>query len=228
MAVATRAPTSGSVELPGSAPLRRALLACGIVSSLLYVVMNVVGAALYPGYSLAAQTISELYAIGAPPRTLVATLMVLYNLLLYAFGVGVWQSAGGGRALRVASVGMIGKEVLGMAVTLFFPMHTREVLAAGGATLTDEMHRDLTMAGTLFMLTAMVAGMTAFGRRFRLYTVATIVLFVGGGVAAFGDAPRMAANLPTPWQGVTERALAFGYMLWLSVLAVMLLRRRTA
>jgi hypothetical protein len=105
-------------------------------------------------------------------------------------------------------------------------MHTREVLAAGGATLTDEMHRDLTMAGTLFMLTAMVAGATAFGTRFRLYTAATIVLFVAGGVAAFGDGPRMAANLPTPTQGVTERVLAFGYMLWLAVLAVILLRGR--
>jgi hypothetical protein len=212
--------------------LRTGLLACGVVSSLVYVALNILGALLYPGYSLASHTISELYAIGAPPRVLVAALMVVYNLLLYAFGVGVWQSAGqsAGRklALRVAAAGMIGKEVLGMAVTLFFPMHTRQVLAAGGATLTDEMHKDLTIAGTLFMLGAMVAGATAFGKRFRIYTIATIVLFVVGGVAAFGDATRMAANLPTPWQGVKERANAFGYMLWLAVLAVTLLRGRAA
>jgi hypothetical protein len=227
MAVASRATASGSTGLSGNVSPRRALLACGIVSSLLYVALNVVGALLYPGYSLVSQTISELYAIGAPPQAVVAALMVVYNLLLYAFGVGVWRSAGPGRALRVASVGLIGKEVLGMAVTLFFPMHTREVLAAGGATLTDAAHRDLTIAGTLFMLTAMVAGASALGKRFRLYTVATIVLFVAGGVAAFGDAERMAANLPTPWQGVTERVNAFGYMLWLAVLAVILLRART-
>ena len=64
MAVAVRTRASGLGGLPGSAALRKALLACGIVSSLLYVVMNVVGAALYPGYSLGSQTISELYAIG--------------------------------------------------------------------------------------------------------------------------------------------------------------------
>lgn len=61
--------------------------------------------------------------------------------------------------------------------------------------------------------------------RFRVYTIATIALFIGGGVAAFGDAPRMAARLPTPTQGMTERVLAFGYMLCLAVLAVRLLRR---
>lgn len=220
--------SSSQERAPWPTGVRQGLLICGIVSSLLYVALNILGALLYPGYSLASQTISELYAIGAPPRVLVASLMIVYNCLLYAFGVGVWQSAGRKLALRVAAAGMIGKEVLGMAVTLFFPMHMREALAVGGATLTDEMHRDLTVAGTLFMLAAMVAGATAFGRRFRLYTVVTIVLFIVGGVAAFGDATRMAANLPTPWQGVKERTNAFGYMLWLAVLAMTLLRAQVA
>ena len=224
MSVATKSATRGFVAFPGTVSFRRILLACGIISSALYVVMNAIGALLYSGYSGAAQTISELYAIGAPPTNVVALLMVVYNLLLYAFGAGVWLSAGAKRALRIAAAGMIGKEILGMAVTLFFPMHTREVLAAGGATVSDTLHANLTLIGTLFMLTAMVAGATAFGRRFRLYTIATIVLFIAGGVAAFGNAPRMAANLPTPTQGLTERALAFGYMLWIAVLAITLLR----
>jgi len=34
----------------------------------------------------------------------------------------------------------------------------------------------------------------------------------------------MAANLPTPWLGVTERISIFGYMLWIAVLAIVLLR----
>ena len=70
MAVASRATASGSTGLSGNVSPRRALLACGIVSSLLYVALNVVGALLYPGYSLVSQTISELYAIGASLRPL--------------------------------------------------------------------------------------------------------------------------------------------------------------
>src|SRR5262245_39839129 len=128
MAVALRAPPD-PIEPSSRLPSRKLLLLCGIGSSLLYVAMNAVGSLLYPGYSGVSQTISELYAIGAPSRRPVAALMVLYDLLLYAFGVGVWRSAGPSRALRVAAAGMVGKEVLGLLVTLCFPMHTREVLA---------------------------------------------------------------------------------------------------
>jgi hypothetical protein len=84
------------------------------------VAFNILGAIVWQGYSSTSQTISELYAIGAPSRALVAPLMVVYNLLLYGFGVGVWLCAGPKRALRVTTVGLIDKEVLGMAVTLFF------------------------------------------------------------------------------------------------------------
>ena len=108
---ATAAPPASREGTPRRATFRTVLLACGIVSSVLYAAVNIVGALLYPGYSSASQTISELFAIGAPPRILVASLLVVYGLLVYAFGVGVWQSAGGKRALRLASVGIVGKEV---------------------------------------------------------------------------------------------------------------------
>ena len=49
---------------------RKILLLCGILSSMLYVAMTVFAAAEWPGYSSAAQTISELSAIGAPTRSM--------------------------------------------------------------------------------------------------------------------------------------------------------------
>jgi hypothetical protein len=42
------------------------LLVCGILASLLYVVMTLLVGMLWEGYSAASQTISELSAIGAP------------------------------------------------------------------------------------------------------------------------------------------------------------------
>jgi hypothetical protein len=44
------------------------------------------------------------------------------------------------------------------------------------------------------------------------------------GVLTGLDQPRLAANLPTPWMGVWERISIFGYMLWVAVLAIALLR----
>ncbi|QIN84552.1 DUF998 domain-containing protein [Rubrobacter tropicus] len=200
--------------------VRKVLLVCGIVSSLLYVATVVLSPMRWESYSSTSQTVSELIAIGAPTRTLVVPLFAAYSVLVITFGLGVWGSAGRKRALRFAAVGMVGKEVLGLMVTLFFPMHLRGV----EATLTDTMHGVLTFAGVLFMLLALGFGAAAFGKRFRLYSIATILMLVVGGTLTGLDAPQLAANLPTPWMGVWERVNIYAYMLWVVVLAIALLR----
>ena len=81
--------------------VRKLLLVCGILSSLLYVAMNVIGAMQFESYSSVSQTVSELFAIGAPSRPLWVALGIVYDLLVIAFGLGVWASAGGKRALRI-------------------------------------------------------------------------------------------------------------------------------
>ena len=61
--------------------LRKALLVCGILSSLLYVAMTVFVAMRWEGHSSASQTISELSAIGAPTRSLWAVPGAFYTYL---------------------------------------------------------------------------------------------------------------------------------------------------
>src|SRR5215211_3191039 len=58
---------------------RKALLGCGIVSSLVYVAANVLGARRWRDYSLTSQTVSELSAIGAPSRPLVVPLLTAHG-----------------------------------------------------------------------------------------------------------------------------------------------------
>ena len=200
--------------------IRKVLLVCGILSSLLYVATVVLAAMRWEGYSSTSQTVSELIAIDAPTTPLVVPLFITYSLLVYAFGVGIWRSAGRKGALRFAAVGLVGKEVLGLVVTLFFPMHLRGV----EGTLTDTMHAILTGVGVLFMLLAIGFAATAFGKRFRLYSIATILILLVFGILAGLDGSRLAANLPTPWMGVWERINIFGYMLWVVVLSIVLLR----
>ncbi|KAM3089628.1 DUF998 domain-containing protein [Phormidesmis sp. 146-35] len=202
--------------------MRKVLLVCGILSSLIYVTTVVLAPMRWEGYSSASQTVSELIAIDAPTRSLVVPLFILYSLLVYAFGVGVWQLSGQKRVLRFAAVGLVGKEVLGLVVTLFFPMHLRGI----EGTLTDTMHATLTGVGLLFMLLALGCAAIAFGKWFRLYSIATILIFVVFGVLAGLDGSRLEANLPTPWMGVWERINIFAYMLWVVVLSIALLRNQ--
>ena len=86
----------------------KALLGCGILSSLLYVAANLLGARRWRSYSLTSHSVSELSAIGAPSRPLVIPLLTTHGALVIPFGFGVWQSAGRKRALRVTGALLVG------------------------------------------------------------------------------------------------------------------------
>ena len=209
---------------PSGTMTRKVLLALGIVGPLFYVATDVLLATRWEGYGYTDQTVSELFAIGAPTRPLAVPLMLTYGVLAIAFGLGVWISAGEKRALRLVAVGLMGKEVLGSVATLFAPIHLREALAAGGGTSRDAWHGILTFGGALCYLLAMGFGATAFGKRFRLYSIATMLILVVFGVLTGLDQPQLEANLPTPWMGLWERIDIFATMLWIAVLAITLLR----
>lgn len=203
--------------------VRKILLICGILAALLYIGMDIIAAIRWESYSYTDQTVSELFAIGAPTRPLVVTLMLIYSFLIIAFGWGVRGAARGKRALCVVGGLLIGRELLGIMGTLFFPIHLREALTAGEGTLTDTMHGILTMVGALFYLLAMGFGATAFGKWFRLYSIGTILVLVIFGIWAGLDQPQLVANLPTLWIGGWERIHSVATMLWIAVLAIVLL-----
>jgi Protein of unknown function (DUF998) len=205
--------------------LRKTLLVCGILSSILYLVMTVFIAMQWEGYSSASQTISELSAIGAPTRSLWVLPGAFYAVLVTAFGWGVSQSAGRIRALRIAGGLIVAYGALGLIWPLA-PMHLRETLAAGGGTLSDTMHIVLASVTVTLMLLAIAVGAAACGKRFRLYSIASLVILVVFGALTFWDSPGIAVNLPTPWIGVWERINIGVFLLWVVVLATALLRAR--
>jgi Protein of unknown function (DUF998) len=204
--------------------LRMALLVCGIVSSLLYAAM--IWAIRYEGYSPISQVPSELTAIGAPTQALWARLGWVYTVLVTAFGFGLWKSADRNRAVRIVGGLTLAYASLGL-LWPFAAMHQREVLAAGGGTLSDTMHRVLGGVTVFLMFLSIGFGSTAFGKRFRLYSIATIVVLLTFGALTFLEAPRLEANLPTPWIGLWERINITIFLLWIAVLATALLRTPT-
>lgn len=84
-------------------------------------------------------------------------------------------------------------------------MHLRETLAMGGDTTSDTMHIVLASVTVLMMLLAIVFAARAFGERFFRFSMASLIVLTVFGALTFADAPRICANLPTPWIGVWER-----------------------
>lgn len=200
---------------------RKILFSFGILSSLFYVVMNIVVPLLYEGYDVGSQTVSELSAIGAPTRPIWVVLAIIFAVLSVAFGWGVWKFAGQNRSLRIAGFMMM----LYVSIGVFWPpMHQREVLAAGGGTLSDTLHIAFTFVTVPLMLLIIGFGAAALGKGFRLYSILTIIVLIGFGILTGLAAPRMEQNLPTPLMGIWERISIGAYMIWQLVFAASLLR----
>jgi hypothetical protein len=207
---------------------QKALLVCGIVSSVAYVTVDLMAALRwYKGYSYRDQAFSELFAEGSPVRgRMIALNGVVYLLLVVAFAIGVLVSVGQKRAGRVTAAMLLGYVLAGFIGGVVTPMSTREALAAGERTARNAMHPPMTAVMSLFVLLAIGFGAGLAGKRFRGYSYATIITMIAFGVSTFPYVPRMSQNKPTPWMGVIERVNIYGIMLWVIVLAFCLLRRR--
>ena len=96
--------------------VRKVLLVGGVLSSLLYVIsIDVIAALAYPEYhNYAHQMVSELFAMGAPTRTLMVWVLIPYNFLVFVLAM-VWASAGGKRATRFTAAALVGYGALSTA-----------------------------------------------------------------------------------------------------------------
>jgi hypothetical protein len=201
--------------------VRKVLLACGILASLEYVCIDVLAAIQYPEYhSFTSRAVSELMASGAPTERLVDPLFLLYDLLMMAFGVGLWVSgskkrvrATGGVLLAYAAVGLLGPTVFEM-----------EVRGSRGDTTRDILHIAITLLLVLLIFASVALGAAARGRAFRLYSFATLLVMIVFGALTSFMAPGLGTSEPTPWLGLAERLDIGAFLLWVAVLSIALLR----
>lgn len=204
-----------------SPAIRRALLSTGLVSSLLYPVIDLLAGLSYEGYSFYSQTISELGAIGAPHPPWLLPVFLTYTVLVVAFAVAVILE-GRGEDRRVSRVGwmLLGYMFVGSGTSIF-PVHVR-----GTSAFADELPHIVTgLAAIAVIVATMAAGSVALGKRFRHFswtTMATLLLF-GALTVPFGM--KLAAGEPTPGMGIVERLAYYSILVWIAGLSVALLRR---
>jgi hypothetical membrane protein len=208
---------------------RQLVLACGALSSLLYVATDVLGGLSYPGYSFVSQAISELGALGAPSKPLVDPLFLGYDALALIFAVGVFrEGAERGRALRITGALLIAYATLGLLGGAFFNAFLSMRQRGVGNLSTDAPHIVLTGVIVLLLLGAIGAGAFALAKRFRAYSLATLATVIGLTVVTALYAARLAAGEPTRGMGIIERLEVYSLMLWLAVLGIALQRRPSA
>ena len=211
--------------------VRNLLLMFGVLSSLLYIATDIVAGLRYSGYSFASQAISELAASGAPSEHFVDPLFLTYDILALMFGVGVFIAAARrNHALRITAFALIAYGSVGFVAGLAdivthgqmtFSMNQRGTGGLG----SDARHIVLTAVLVVLLLTAIGSGAYALGKRFRVYSYATLVMVIAFGAATSSYAARLAAGQPTPGMGIIERIDVYSALLWIAVLAIILQRR---
>jgi hypothetical protein len=199
---------------PGS----RAPLFFGILSSLIYVAMNVFVPFLWKEYSSVTQTVSELSAIDAPTRSIWLPFGVIYAVSFGIFGYGVLKVSRENR-----NVALLGKLVIIYSCFSIYwpPMHLRGVETG----VTDTLHVVWTMITVLLMILIMTIGAITLGRSFKFYTIANAFLLIVFGIMTTLEAPNIASNLPTPTIGIWERLNIGVFMMWVVILSINLLKR---
>jgi hypothetical protein len=227
-----KAQTIGSTGIVGAVGthhllIRKALLVCGIISSVLYIGADILAAAIYKGYSYTAQQVSELSAIGAPTRPFWIAMSSIWTPLVIAFATGVWQSAGLKRSLRVTGALLVAFAIVGTLWGLFAPMHLRGTIGSVAESDTDIMHIVFAGIQVLVMVLFIAFGSGAFGWSFRIYSIGTIVVMLAFGAWAGTRVSAIAAGQPTPWFGLIERVSVYAPILWMFVLALGLLRTQS-
>jgi uncharacterized protein DUF998 len=200
--------------------LQKILLSCGVVASVLYIVANdVIAANLYPGYDRISRPVSELSANYAPSRAALLPLLFVFGLLMIAFWIGVWRAAPNNRPLRITTAVMLAFAALGLLAYLF-PMATNEVLGA------NTIHTIIWGVITpLLMLVGIGASAAAFGKAFRVYVIVTLVVLVASSVVTGILAAQVLAGETVGWFGIPERAIPGAWLQWVSILAIVLLRK---
>lgn len=202
----------------------KVLLVCGILSSLLYAIANVIVPMQAVGYDPVTQTISELSAVEAPTRGLWSIVCAPYTPLVTAFAIGILLAAGNRKGLRWTAYAILAFGALGF-IWPFAPMHTREVLAAGGGDFRDTVHIALGILSALLMFGAVVAASKAFSKGFFIYSMTTLVALAFFGALMGKESPNIPVDGPTPMLGVWERIELGVFDLWIIVLAGTLLTR---
>jgi hypothetical protein len=200
--------------------LNKIFLTSGFLSAVFYIITDILASSLYGGYSIIDQNYSELLATGAPTRPAMLVASVVYNLLVFAFALGVWNSAARGITSKITGVMMAVYAVLSMITPSIFQMDMR------GAEITPmgSLHPVMTAVMSLFILLSMGFGAFLLSKRFRLYSFITIILLLVFGFITGMQAPKLTAGQATSYMGLTERINIYATMIWFAILSIALLQ----
>jgi len=192
---------------------------CGVLSPVFLVVATTVGGALRPGYDPVANSISELYEIGAPNAPWLMVLLTTYHALVIPLAIGIHCG------LPRRQYGWIGPFFLGMAGLFGIPLGAYARCDPGcfGATsFRGQLHGILVLVTVLLIFAAMVSiwlrtRSDPSWRSYARYTLGTAIAGI-----AFGT--LMVPFIQGQYSGLLERISVTIILQWYAMTGLRLIR----
>jgi len=200
--------------------MKKLLMLCGCSAVVIYIGTVILGGLLRPGYSHISMAISELVADGAPNRSLLSSLFLLYNALLTIFGIGLFLKVNGQSGRKLSGlVGSLALILVGMAGILMELVFAQE---PGGTATTFAGTLHFVMAGVASLGTMVaVLGIGLWFRNIpemknyvRYSIISVAIIFVSGG----SSIPAMANH--SPLFGLIERITIGTFIVWMFVIGL--------
>ena len=197
---------------------RKIFFVCGMLIPLIYILLYVLGGALRPGYNHISDSVSELLSPGAPNRSLVTIIDLIYGLLHIVFGIGVLQFIRDGEHnTTIANIGAWFIIGAGVAIvgTAIFPQDAMGT----PATIPGKIHLILVFGALLpfsFLSTLLIGIWTHRTGIFPGFALYTFISF--GAIVLIGGLGGAMAG--TPYMGLGERISALTIHQWLFVFAL--------
>jgi len=201
--------------------LHKALLMLGIFAALAWIISDFNASYRYEGYSWPVDAISGLSAVDSPVQSLSRVGTLIYDMLRIGFAAGVWFSAGARRSIRITSAALLAFSLTDFAA-FFFPWYPEKPLS------TPENLAHSAFAGALPMLWFFLSiGTSAHAgeKGFRMFSYAIILAMLVLGALPLLGSSVTGVDQPPALFGASERINAYGYMVWMMALAVVLLRK---
>ncbi len=197
----------------------------GIFAPIVFLLNDIIGSIITPGFSPIIDAVSELTQAGSENAYLLSSLFLIAAIMLIVFGIGIVTHYKYGYS-KLLFFGGIFITILGIFSALsgtVFPMDPFN----GDATFAGNMHIILT--GLNIILIVLAIPMIGIGfyrekqwKSFRLYSIITVLIMV-----IFGASTSVLMMNNIELLGLFERITIYSYQLWIFVLAILFIKQRS-
>jgi len=203
---------------------RRFLFYGGILGPVAYLLVDIIGGIITPGYSYVVNAVSELIQAGSEHTLLLSPIMFISAVMGVLFGIGIVSNF----KYRQSKLLFIGGTLIVISgiMTSFTASVFPQDPIGGDTTFAGTMH--LILVGISAVLT--IPGMLTIGiglyrekqwKSFRLYSIIAVVI-----MTIFGVLSPLLIMSDIELAGLFERIVVYGYWSWVFVLAILFIKEK--